>query len=358
MYADKKESGYTGINKVTLVGGLLMLVGLANMPNNTPVPAVVEPQYVSVATQPVMVHSASLSSRRSTSNLRSKVATPVYSRNSRSNQHVVAAAAPARKFFVGGNWKCNGCEKQLDELITILNTADVAGTADVAICPPSVYIPMTVQKLRKDFNVCSQDVSIHDKGAYTGDIAADMLKDIGVSHTLVGHSERRLFHKETNTAVALKAKKALEANLKVIACIGETREERNSGHTMDVLFAQLAPMTDLLESAEWDKTVIAYEPVWAIGTGVTATSAQAQEVHAGIREWMIEHVGSKIANKVRIIYGGSVSDKNAKELGAQTDIDGFLVGGASLQPAFVDIINAEPKDGEEAEESIDEEPIP
>lgn len=261
---------------------------------------------------------------------------------------VVAVPISDRKFFVGGNWKCNGCAQELGELVSLLNAADVGAATEVAICPPSVYMKSVRDELRKDFNVCSQDVSLNDKGAFTGDIAADMLTDLDISHTLVGHSERRVIHGETSEQTAQKAKKALAQNVKVIACIGETLEEREADKTMDVLFEQLTPFKDMYDAEDWANTVIAYEPVWAIGTGKVATPQQAQDVHAGIRAWMSENVSSEVADAVRIIYGGSVNGGNANEIGTMADIDGYLVGGASLKPEFVDVINSDPANQAEA----------
>jgi triosephosphate isomerase (TIM) len=164
-----------------------------------------------------------------------------------------------------------------------------------------------------------------------------------VRYVILGHSERRTLYHETSELVAAKTRAALDAGLTVILCIGETLSEREAGRTLTVCRAQLAPIVAVLSPQDWSKIVIAYEPVWAIGTGRVATPEQAQEAHAGIRAYLAAAISGEVAERTRIIYGGSVTAKNAKELAANPDIDGFLVGGASLKPEFVDIINVRRK---------------
>ncbi len=178
-------------------------------------------------------------------------------------------------------------------------------------------------------------------GAYTGEVSAQLLVDAGVRWTLTGHSERRVGFGgpgESSEVVAKKTAVAVQAGLSVIACIGEQLAERENGTTMDVCAAQLTPIAQALKVADWKKVVIAYEPVWAIGTGKVATPAQAEETHREIRAWIATHVSPFVAREVRIIYGGSVKGSNCKDLIACPNIDGFLVGGASLLPEFVNII--------------------
>jgi glyceraldehyde 3-phosphate dehydrogenase len=182
-----------------------------------------------------------------------------------------------------------------------------------------------------------QDVWFSGNGAFTGETSAEMLTDAGIKYSIVGHSERRA-KGETNADVAKKAKYAADKGITVIACIGETLAQREAGKTNEVVLGQLKAYADL--TTKWDKIVIAYEPVWAIGTGKTASPAQAQEVHAVLRSWLSANVSAAVADSVRIIYGGSVTDANAKDLAALPDVDGFLVGGASLKPQFIDIVNA------------------
>jgi glyceraldehyde 3-phosphate dehydrogenase len=207
------------------------------------------------------------------------------------------------------------------------------------IAPPALYAGHVRRALRKDVGVATQDVWHKGSGAYTGDHSTDMLKDSGLGWAIVGHSERRALHHESKEEVGKKAAAAVKAGIKVIACIGETLEERKSGKTISVLTEQLKAIADELKG-DWDKVVVAYEPVWAIGTGEVATPQQAQEAHVALRSWLRTNVSAKVADSVRIIYGGSVSAKNSKELAGLPDVDGFLVGGASLKPEFVDIVNS------------------
>ncbi|KAF0695683.1 Aste57867_13505 [Aphanomyces stellatus] len=243
----------------------------------------------------------------------------------------------ARKFFVGGNWKCNGSLAQANALVDTLNTATIPSDVEVVVAPSSVHVATVKSRLRKDVAVSGQDVWHKGAGAFTGETSADMLKDAGANYSIVGHSERRQ-KGESSEEVARKAAHALQQGLSVIACIGESKGEREANQTLKVVTDQLAAYAAHVK--DWTKVVIAYEPVWAIGTGLTASPAQAQDVHAGIREWLKNNVSAAVANSTRIIYGGSVTAGNAKELSGQTDIDGFLVGGASLKPDFLHIINA------------------
>ena len=175
-------------------------------------------------------------------------------------------------------------------------------------------------------------------GAFTGEVSPAMLKDYGVEWVILGHSERRNVFGETDGLIADKVAHALSEGLQVIACIGEKLEEREAGKTMDVVFDQMTALKDKV--SDWSRVVIAYEPVWAIGTGKVATPAQAQEVHSALRNWLKDKVSVSVSGSTRIIYGGSVTAGNCVELAKQTDIDGFLVGGASLKPEFINIINA------------------
>lgn len=206
------------------------------------------------------------------------------------------------------------------------------------ISPPSLYLLVTREHLRSGIEVAAQNVFDKPNGAFTGEISVDQLKDSNITWTLLGHSERRVILQETDQFIANKTKFALDGGIGVILCVGETLEQREAGKTNDVVLSQLKAVADQVK--DWSKIVVAYEPVWAIGTGKVATTEQAQAVHAAIREWLAKELGSETSEKTRIIYGGSVSEKNCKELAKEKDIDGFLVGGASLKPAFVDIINA------------------
>ncbi|KAH8151221.1 uncharacterized protein LAJ45_04923 [Morchella importuna] len=244
----------------------------------------------------------------------------------------------ARKFFVGGNFKSNGTVASIKSIIEHLNNAKLNPNVEVAIAPPAIYLLLANEITRKDIAIAAQNIFDKGNGAYTGEISAEQLKDAGIHWVLIGHSERRALLGESDKFIASKTKAALAQGLSVILCIGESLEQREAGVTIDVVTSQLAAVAE--EVSDWSKIVVAYEPVWAIGTGKVATTAQAQEVHAAIRAWLKENVSEKAAEETRILYGGSVTDKNSKELAQQPDVDGFLVGGASLKPAFVDIINS------------------
>ncbi len=249
-----------------------------------------------------------------------------------------AMSSSSRKFFVGGNWKCNGSITQAQDLVGMLNTAKIPKNVEVVVAPSAVHAASVKQSLRGDVRLSGQDVWSQGNGAFTGETSAEMLKDIGADYTLVGHSERR-GNGESNEVVAKKAAYALEKGLSVIACIGESKEQRESGKTVEVVTEQLNAYAKHIK--DWTNVVIAYEPIWAIGTGLTASPDQAQDVHASIRDWLASTVSADAAETTRVIYGGSVTADNASELSEKKDIDGFLVGGASLKPDFLQIINAQ-----------------
>ncbi|KAL6151788.1 triosephosphate isomerase [Exserohilum turcicum] len=209
---------------------------------------------------------------------------------------------------------------------------------EVVIAPPALYLLLTREHLRKGIEVAAQNVFDKPNGAFTGEISAEQLKDSGITWTILGHSERRQILQESDDFVASKTKAAIDGGLSVILCCGESLEQREAGSTVNVVTTQLKAVASKVK--DWSKIVIAYEPIWAIGTGKVATTEQAQEVHAALREWLAKEISPEASEKTRILYGGSVSEKNCKELAKQPDIDGFLVGGASLKPAFVDIINS------------------
>ncbi|XP_055732226.1 triosephosphate isomerase A-like [Salvelinus fontinalis] len=248
------------------------------------------------------------------------------------------AIMSSRTFFVGGNWKMNGDKKSLGDLITTLNTASLHDETEVVCGAPTVYLDFARSNLDARIGVAAQNCYKVAKGAFTGEISPAMIKDCGVEWVILGHSERRHVFGESDELIGQKVAHALESDLGVIACIGEKLEEREAGTTEDVVYAQTQAIADNVK--DWSKVVLAYEPVWAIGTGKTASPEQAQEVHEKLREWIRANVSEAVADSVRIIYGGSVTGANCKELGSQNDVDGFLVGGASLKPEFVDIINA------------------
>ncbi|KAK6350123.1 triosephosphate isomerase [Orbilia brochopaga] len=244
----------------------------------------------------------------------------------------------ARKFFVGGNFKANGSLKSIQAIVDNLNNAKLDPNVEVVISPPSLFLLPTAEKVSNNVKVAAQNVFDKPDGAWTGELTVKMLVDHGIEWVILGHSERRTIFKESSEFIADKTKAALDSGLSVILCIGETLEEREAGRTIDVCCSQLQAVVDKI--SDWSKVVIAYEPVWAIGTGKVATTEQAQDAHGALRKWLAEKISPEVAEATRILYGGSVNEKNCKDLATQPDIDGFLVGGASLKPAFVDIINA------------------
>lgn len=235
----------------------------------------------------------------------------------------------------------NGSRAANASLLTgILEGLDNAEPS-VAVCVPAPYL-FQCEELLKGSAVAwgAQDVSCHPVGAYTGEVCMSMLQDFGCRYVIVGHSERRAYHGETNELVAKKAKAALEAGLVPIVCIGETLEQREAGQTMTVVGSQLDAVLEAVGSEAVDKIVLAYEPVWAIGTGKTATPAMAQEVHAAVRE-KLRACNAEAAESTLVLYGGSMKPDNAADLMAQPDIDGGLIGGAALKAAdFLGIIRA------------------
>jgi len=243
-----------------------------------------------------------------------------------------------RRSLVAANWKMNGSRAANEAWLHEFGARKSALACDVVVCAPYVYLDQLRHALSRD-EISAQDVSSHEPGAYTGDIAAEMLKDAGCGWVIVGHSERRQQHGETDAIVAAKAERALQTGLRPIVCIGETLQQREAGQTQAVLSSQLAAVLERVGGEVLSSGALAYEPVWAIGTGRTATPEQAQEVHAALRA----QIGSA-GDSVRILYGGSVKPVNAPELFAQPDIDGGLIGGASLVAAdFLAICAAVPK---------------
>ncbi|MEO7916708.1 MAG: triose-phosphate isomerase [Dokdonella sp.] len=234
-----------------------------------------------------------------------------------------------RRMMVAGNWKMHGSRARAEALLS--GIADAAkGTIDVAVFPPAVYLAELIGRYR-DSGVLfgAQDVSAHAEGAYTGELSATMLRDIGCTHVLVGHSERRQYHGESNQQVAEKFVAAQGAGLVPILCVGESLEQRDAAQTERVIAEQLAAVIGHAGIAAFANALLAYEPVWAIGTGRTATPAQAQQIHASIRDIFAKE-DVKLSSSLRILYGGSVKASNASELFAEADVDGGLVGGASL----------------------------
>ena len=234
--------------------------------------------------------------------------------------------------LVAGNWKMNGSRESVKELINgVVAGAKSLSGVEVAVCPPFIYIAdVTAATEGSNVQVGSQDACTELKGAFTGETSIEMIKDFGCKYAIVGHSERRTLYGETDAIVAEKFSVVKKAGVTPIFCIGETLEERESGVTEEVCARQIDAVFDVDGDNAFAGSVIAYEPVWAIGTGKTATPEQAQDVHAFIRQHLAKR-NADIADKVQILYGGSMNPGNAKELIAQADIDGGLIGGASLK---------------------------
>ena len=249
----------------------------------------------------------------------------------------------ARRPLVMGNWKLNGSKVFTKELVAGLKAelADVKG-CDVAIAPPVMYLAEAEAALagQSVISLGAQNVDVNVQGAFTGDISIEMLKEFGAKYIIIGHSERRTYHKESDEFIAKKFEVIKKAGLVPVLCIGESEAENEAGQTETVCARQIDAVINALGVEAFNGAVIAYEPIWAIGTGKSATPAQAQAVHAFIRS----HIAAKsqaVADQVIIQYGGSVNDANAAELFTQPDIDGALVGGASLKaPAFAVIVKA------------------
>lgn len=236
-----------------------------------------------------------------------------------------------RRPWVAGNWKMNGSREQADSLLSELSGLKSLNEVDVCVAPPAPYWLQTSEALKgSSLRVLAQTVSEYASGAYTGELSSAMLKDCGVSGALVGHSERRQFFAEEDAAVAAKFKALRVAGLQPVLCVGETLAEREAGETLSVVSRQLLAVLESQGPEAFDGAVLAYEPVWAIGTGLTATPEQAQAVHASLRA-VVAAFDAERAAALRIVYGGSVKASNAQGLFAMPDIDGALVGGASLQ---------------------------
>lgn len=243
------------------------------------------------------------------------------------------------KKLIAGNWKMNGGLAANEALLRALLTGIGQPSADVAVCAPAPYLAQLQGLLAgSPIDWGAQDMSAHEQGAYTGEVSAAMLKDFGCRYAIVGHSERRQYHAETDALVAAKAQRALAAGITPIVCVGETLVEREAEQTEAVVKRQLAAVIHAVAHCT-SEIVVAYEPVWAIGTGKTATPEQAQQVHAVLRAQLA--AATSHPERVRILYGGSMNAANAASLLAQADIDGGLIGGASLKaPDFLQIIAA------------------
>ncbi len=245
-----------------------------------------------------------------------------------------------RNKVIAGNWKMNKTPQEAKELIKELAPLVNDSEDDVVFCVPFVDIPAAIEALKgTNIAVGAQNMHWEEKGAFTGEISVDMLYELGVEYVIIGHSERRQYFAETDETVNKKIHTALEHELIPIVCCGETLEQRENGDTLDLVKGQIEKAFENISSEDAEGIIIAYEPIWAIGTGKVATKEQAQEVCAFIRMTIRDLYGAEVADQIRIQYGGSVNAENAGELFAMPDIDGGLVGGASLKKEFADIVN-------------------
>lgn len=239
-----------------------------------------------------------------------------------------------RKKIVAGNWKMNCDMAEMQELLTAIKNQlkDVPKTVELKVAPSFTNLYPAFETLKETpIEVVAQNMHQEEKGAFTGEVSATMLKSVGVQSVILGHSERRAINKESDALLAEKVKTALEKDMQVIFCVGEELLARNEEKHFEVVQKQLEKALFSISAEAWQNIIIAYEPVWAIGTGETATPEQAQEMHAFIRKQIAEKFTSKIADSVAILYGGSVKPANAKEIFAQNDVDGGLIGGAALK---------------------------
>lgn len=247
-----------------------------------------------------------------------------------------------RKNIIAGNWKMNLTPSESKGLVNMLKDACEAAKCDVVFCVPYVDIDTVTKELEgcKNIAVGAQNLHFEDHGAYTGEVSADMLKEMGVKYVIIGHSERRQYFGETDETVNKKIKMALRKGLIPILCVGETLQMKDDGITIDHISIQIKRAFRGVDSEDVDRIIIAYEPIWAIGTGRTASAYQAEEVCAGIRAIIGDIYGDEIAENIRILYGGSMNSENCEELMAMPDIDGGLIGGASLKNDFNLIVNS------------------
>lgn len=244
----------------------------------------------------------------------------------------------SRKFFVVGNWKMNGDKAFIDSMAEDLSNHPIDPDVEVVVGSPSCYLMYARKRLPLTFGVAAQNCYKSLKGAFTGELSPLMIKDCDCEWVILGHIERRHFFGETDVLTGEKVALALDSGLKVILCIGEQLEDRQAGKTEEVCFDQLKAIAN--QVSDWSRIVLAYDSLWATGSGIAATPQQAQQLHFALRQWVAENVSVEVSESLRILYAGSVTAANCQKLATCPDIDGFLVGGASLKPDFINIINA------------------
>ena len=245
-----------------------------------------------------------------------------------------------RRNIVAGNWKMNLNHSDSTQLIDEINTKEIHPDVELIVAPPSIYLS-SLHKKQHHFSLSAQNIHFEENGAFTGEISAEMLSSLNINYAIVGHSERRSMFHETDEIIFKKVKSLLKYNISPIFCCGESKEEREEGRAFDVVSNQLNYLLSDLNEDQIRKIIIAYEPVWAIGTGLTASPEDAQKMHKHIRESLADQFSLKTAENIPILYGGSCKPKNAKDIFSQDDIDGGLIGGASLDcNSFLSIANS------------------
>ena len=247
-----------------------------------------------------------------------------------------------RQKIIAGNWKMNNDKEETKSLINSLKSISFSKDVKVMIAPSYIHLSDAAEMLKDHkIDVLAQNMHFLNNGAYTGEISPQMLKSIGVNKVILGHSERRIYYNETENSLKQKIKAAIESNFEIIFCFGEQLSDRKKGKHFDLVENQLKIPLFHLESNSWKRIILAYEPVWAIGTGETATPNQVQEMHSFIRGLIKQNYNDDLANRISILYGGSVKSKNSKEIFSKDDVDGGLIGGASLDfSEFVKIIES------------------
>ena len=247
-----------------------------------------------------------------------------------------------RKKIVAGNWKMNNDLQETELLINDLVKETNLSGCEIMIAPSFVSLKASIDLLKdKDIKVISQNVHQNNDGAYTGEISAKMLSSIGIKTTIIGHSERREYFSETHEILKNKVDTSIENSIKIIFCFGEELKDRKTNNYFNIISNQISESLFHLSSLDWDNIILAYEPVWAIGTGETASSDQVQEMHSFIRSFIAQKYSTELAQKISILYGGSVKPNNAKEIFSMEDVDGGLIGGASLNSKdFFSIVNS------------------
>ena len=247
-----------------------------------------------------------------------------------------------RKKIVAGNWKMNNGLQETEILINELLAETNHSGCEVMVAPSFVSLKTAIDSLNdNDIEVVSQNVHQNNNGAYTGEVSAKMLSSIGIKTTIIGHSERREYFSETHEILKNKVDISLQNSIKIIFCFGEELKDRKTNNHFNIISNQISESLFHLSSSEWDNIILAYEPIWAIGTGETASSDQVQEMHSFIRNFIAQKYSNELAQKISILYGGSVKPNNAKEIFSMTDVDGGLIGGASLKSKdFFSIVNS------------------